>query len=419
MMVGSGKRIAARSHVCGCLGLIVLGGLLLVTLTVGSARAVDYSAEELSLVRLVNEYRADNGLGALLVSDLCSDAAEKHALDMATYGYRGHITVQSDYFQPGDQCAQRLAQCGYSFLTDIGESIAYDYSSPSDVVAAWRASPSHDGNMLWPGFRVVGIARVQQGGSCYWVMELGGFVDQTAHSVDDVPTSTPTTATTAPTTTTTTAAPPVTTTTVPPVTTTTTAPSSTTTTTGSPSVTFADVKPGDPFYEAITGLATLGVVSGRQGLFHPNDLVTRAQFAKIIVLALGRHTTPIDNIEHPTFTDVLWRGEPYPFDFVEEAVALGIIKGRDDDTFGPNANVTRAQLALMLVRAGGDVLVRPPAGFPCPFTDLPAHAREAITVAYHNGLLSGKTATQFSPYSNATRGQVAKMVYGLLRVLSE
>ncbi len=70
-------------------------------------------------------------------------------------------------------------------------------------------------------------------------------------------------------------------------------------------------------------------------------------------------------------------------------MALGIIKGRDDGTFGPNANVTRAQLALMLVRAGGGVLDQPPAGFACPFTDLPACAREAITVAYHNGRLSG------------------------------
>ena len=100
-------------------------------------------------------------------------------------------------------------------------------------------------------------------------------------------------------------------------------------------------------------------------------------------------------------------------------MALGIIQGRKDGTYGPAANVTRAQLALMLVRAGGDDLRDPPEGFSCPFVDVPAYAHDAVSVAYYNGLLSGKTATAFGPYGNATRGQVAKMVYGLYRALQD
>ena len=230
---------------------------------------------------------------------------------------------------------------------------------------------------------------------------------QTRIHVTPEPSLTTTTTTVPPTTTTTTLSPP----------TTTTAPPSTTTT--SPPVVFADVKPGHPFYEAIVGLAELGVVSGRDGLFHPDALVTRAQFAKIIVLALGRHTEPIDSAADPTFSDVPYTGASYPFDFVEEATALGIIQGRKDGTFGPAANVTRAQLALMLVRAGGDGLRQPPAGSFCPFTDVPGYARDAVAVAYYNGLLSGKTADKFGPYGDATRGQVAKMVYGLHQALAE
>jgi len=102
---------------------------------------------------------------------------------------------------------------------------------------------------------------------------------------------------------------------------------------------------------------------------------------------------------------------------VEEAVGLGIIQGYGDRTFGPQANVIRAQLALMLVRAGGSSLLQPPPGYLCPFTDVPAYAREAVRIAFYNGLLSGKTTTTFDPYGKATRGHVAKMVYELRQAL--
>ena len=160
------------------------------------------------------------------------------------------------------------------------------------------------------------------------------------------------------------------------------------------------------------------MVSGYDdGLFHPNYPVTRAQFAKIIVLALGRHTVAVDNQATPTFSDVRYTGVDFPFDFVEEAVGLGVIQGYGDGTFGPSVSVTRAQLALMLVRAGGAGLRSPPTGYPCPFTDVPEYAREAVRVALYNGLVSGKTATHFDPYGWATRGHVAKMVYELRQVL--
>ena len=182
---------------------------------------------------------------------------------------------------------------------------------------------------------------------------------------------------------------------------------------------FPDVPSTNIFYLAISNLAMAGVVNGYDdGLFHPNDLLTRAQFAKIIVLALGKHTDPIDNAAAPTFTDVLYKGSDYPFDFVEEAARLGIIRGYTDGSFRPQAKVNRMQLALMLVRAGGSGLATPPAGYALPFTDVPAYAREEVRIARYNGLLSGKTATTFDPFGSATRGQVAKMVYGLIQALA-
>ena len=162
------------------------------------------------------------------------------------------------------------------------------------------------------------------------------------------------------------------------------------------------------------------MVSGYEdGLFLPENPVTRAQFAKMVILALDKHTAEIDNAAAPSFPDVLYTGCDYPFDYVEEAVGEGIIQGFGDGTFGPCQNVTRLQLALMLVRAGGDDLVTPPPGYKCSFSDVPRSVRDQVGIAAYNGLLNGRTATFFDCYGNATRGHVAKMVYGLLQVLSD
>ncbi len=81
------------------------------------------------------------------------------------------------------------------------------------------------------------------------------------------------------------------------------------------------------------------------GSWHPYDPVTRAQFAKFVVLACG--LTPI----HPgttTFPDVPRSAEHYPF--VETAVASGMVHGYDDGLFHPDDPVTREQAAAMVVR---------------------------------------------------------------------
>lgn len=412
--------------IAAAVGTCVLATLFVFVALAGSAAAVSYDAEELAFVRLINEYRASLGVDPLMVSDLASDAAEKHSSDMGTYDFVGHVTVQSDWFPVGSRADARMAICGYLSGTGWAEIIAGGQQLATTVFSQWRASPDHNPHMISPTWKVMGVGRVYVPGSSYgyyWTVDFGVFIDDTADYLDG---SGPTTTTLPPTTTeapTTTSSPTTSTTTTtepPPTTTTTVSAPTTTTTTARPSVpvSFADVQQGHIFYEPIMALAELGVVSGSGGYYRPDELVTRAQFAKIIVLALGQHTEEIDNVADPTFPDVPYLGEAYPFDFIEEAVALGVINGCDDGCFWPNANVTRAQIALMLARAGGDDLRQPPVNYSSPFLDVPPFAAEAVDVAHYNGLVSGKTADSFSPYSSATRGQVAKMVYGLYQALA-
>ncbi len=227
-----------------------------------------------------------------------------------------------------------------------------------------------------------------------------------------------------PTTTTTTS----TTTTTLPTTTTTTMPTTTTTTTPTPpnqDPLFSDVPATHTFFTYIQGLGTMGAVDGYpDGTFRPSALLTRAQAAKILVVAFDFHDDAWTNWSNPTFKDVprpLMQTESarYPFDFVEEAFQNDVILGYADGNFRPYNRITRAQLALMIARIGGDLLAPATAQDRAHFTDLAGlgvEAKEAIAVCYANGIISGKTAATFDPLGTATRGQAAKMIFNLAQM---
>ena len=65
----------------------------------GSARAQSsYDAKELDFLRIINEYRENNGLPALILSDALAVASERHHEDMARYNFSAHKALGSSYF---------------------------------------------------------------------------------------------------------------------------------------------------------------------------------------------------------------------------------------------------------------------------------------------------------------------------------
>ena len=74
----------------------------------------------------------------------------------------------------------------------------------------------------------------------------------------------------------------------------------------------------------------------------------------------GLHTPDVENADSPSFADVLLLHDPdgnalaYPFDYVEEAAAAGLVIGSvsadDGMVFRPNEAITRVQLAQILAR---------------------------------------------------------------------
>ncbi|MHB0979531.1 MAG: S-layer homology domain-containing protein [Thermoleophilia bacterium] len=186
-------------------------------------------------------------------------------------------------------------------------------------------------------------------------------------------------------------------------------------------VMYPDVPSDHTFATPIAELSDRGIIGGfADGTFGPDNQVLRAQFAKILVGAIGAHTASADYPTMPadaTFTDVAAAGNTL-FDYVEEASWQGLVNGYGDGTFGPANAISRAQLALMVVRAAGGALA--PAAAPAPFADLTGlsdEATNAIAVAYANGIISGTSATSFDPGGKATRGQAAKMTWNLMQKL--
>jgi alpha-tubulin suppressor-like RCC1 family protein len=205
--------------------------------------------------------------------------------------------------------------------------------------------------------------------------------------------------------------------------------SSTTTTTVKPGAhVFSDVPAGYQYHWAITDMADLGIISGYpDGTFRPDNLVLRKHFAKWIVGALEVPVSESDwQDANPPFTDC---GPDdltniYPHDYIAVAKEKGLTQGKTASTFAPDANITRAQMVTMVVRAAqnfGLTLYPVGAGYSGLFKDYNDATHGAnVKLAEYNGLLGALVITG-TPSSwiagNATRGEVAQMLWNL-RILA-
>jgi hypothetical protein len=162
----------------------------------------------------------------------------------------------------------------------------------------------------------------------------------------------------------------------------------------------------DYFYEGVFNLFCRGAISGYpDNAFRPGNNTTRGQLAKIEVLAKGWELL---DPAVPSFSDVLSDNAFYQY--VETAHAHDILGGYTDGTFRPNTEVTRSQLAKIVVSAEGWPLVTP--GSPT-FYDVPADNAfySYVETAVVHGILSGYPDGSFRPGSVATRGQISKIIY--------
>ncbi|MHB9093386.1 MAG: S8 family serine peptidase [Eubacteriales bacterium] len=163
-------------------------------------------------------------------------------------------------------------------------------------------------------------------------------------------------------------------------------------------------------------LAAKGIVGGKSGkLFDPEGRITRAEFATMIIRALGLQLEK----GNETFTDV---GEKtWYYQSVETASKAGLVAGFNGK-FNPNNRITRQEMATILIKAletknkavtgGSEVLNK--------FEDnakVSKWAVPALAKAVKAGIINGKTSVKVAPLDDATRAEAAVMIRKLLEVI--
>lgn len=200
---------------------------------------------------------------------------------------------------------------------------------------------------------------------------------------------------------------------------------------GPPVPEFEDIPRSHPLHREIRALALRGAIGGYdlgggRFEFRPDSGLMRAQIAKMLVGALALHTPGIETAGALVFADVPPDTGTYPYDYVQEAARLGLVKGfvTDPPVFKPYTPVTRIQLLRMAVRAaeamGSPLAV--PAGA-SPFRDIGSSDPdlEIVKAAYGAGMVSGVQGAdgylRLKPYDPADRGETAHVLFALLRSL--
>ena len=96
------------------------------------------------------------------------------------------------------------------------------------------------------------------------------------------------------------------------------------------------------------------------------------------------------------------------FEAVSEATDRGLFQGTSETTFEPESTMNRAMLATVIYRMAGS----PAGAAKAPFTDVAAADwfADAVAWAYENGVVKGMSATSFAPLQEITREQLAVML---------
>ncbi len=171
---------------------------------------------------------------------------------------------------------------------------------------------------------------------------------------------------------------------------------------------------------AINDMGSRMVISGVDDrTFLPKQNVTRAEFAAMLVRALGLKP----DASSVSFADVevkSWYAE-----YVGAAVEYGLIQGFGDGTFRPEATITREQAMSMTAKAlrlTGNALTQLDAAqvqsIIAGFGDggaAGAWAMDSIALLTKHGLVTGAAGKQLAPKALITRAEAAVMVQRLLK----
>ena len=179
--------------------------------------------------------------------------------------------------------------------------------------------------------------------------------------------------------------------------------------------TFEDIQ-SHKSQNAIEQLAVRGVINGKnEKNYCPDETMTRAEFATIVVRALG---VPEKNDE--IFNDV---AEDDWFNvYVNTAYSYGIVNGVSENEFNPYGEITREEAATMILRAGrlcgmnadtSETGVRNTLSEFSDYVETSEWAMAALAFCYNEEILD-KDVIEVKPKTEITRAEVAQILYNML-----
>jgi hypothetical protein len=171
--------------------------------------------------------------------------------------------------------------------------------------------------------------------------------------------------------------------------------------------------------DAINDMGSRMIVSGMgNDTFKPNQYITRAEFAAILVRGLGLRLEDGEKL----FTDV--KQSDWYSSAIFTANSYNLISGFEDGTFRPDDTITREQAMIMIARAMKitglnrqweeheiEEVLR-------SFADAnqaSEWAKLGVAEVLDAGIVSGRSSTQLSPRASITRAEVAAIVKRLLQ----
>jgi len=177
-----------------------------------------------------------------------------------------------------------------------------------------------------------------------------------------------------------------------------------------PQKSFTDLDDVEWAREAIEFLYDKGIVNGKQeGIYAPNDNITRAEFVKIVATSLGI----TGSISDMPFVDID-KGSWYA-PYVAAVYEAKIVMGDENGYFNPETNITRQDMATILYRSMG---VTSKNDAELSFTDnnkISDYAKEAVAYLASRQIINGFQDGRFGALENATRAQTAVMVYNIIK----
>lgn len=188
-----------------------------------------------------------------------------------------------------------------------------------------------------------------------------------------------------------------------------------------PTATFDDIS-GHWAQKVIEFMASNGYVSGSDNnRFLPDAKITRAEFVAIITRVAGLSAQAGKKV---AFTDI--PADAWYREAVDIGVSNGLVFGMDNNTFAPDDQVTREQMAAILVRlleqkgntadvseaGAGQLLDRV-----ADQASISSWARVPIAVMVREKIMEGRDNGWFAPQDHATRAEAAMMIYRVLNRL--